>query len=272
MPELDPSRRDVISTAAGTAAAAIAARAGAAARAFAPPAGDAAKARRGISSIHLQVAAARLDDMRRFYADVLQLPTARAPDGALEVRAGDTQLRFAPVSSGEPYYHFAFNIPENLLASAKRWLAPRCPLIRRPDGGDEYDFRSWNAHAVYFNDPAGNILEFIARHNLRNARDGEFAARDILYASEIALVVDDVTATVRQAAQQLGLDVFAGSISDAFAAVGDDHRLLIIVKRGREWNSGHGRTAEVWPVQAALRRAAAGPLESVELQYRVGSA
>ncbi len=226
-------------------------------------------ARRGILRLRLQ-APDKLDSMRRFYGEVLELPLVADSKSSMTVRAGGTDITFVVAPQREPYYHFAFNIPENLLASSKRWLAPRCPILKRPDGSDEYHFVSWNAHSIYFLDPAGNILEFIARHNLSNARQGEFNGKDILYASEIALVVDDVAETVQSARDALGIDVFAGSQSERFAAVGSDYRLLIVVKRGREWNSGHGRrTAEVWPLRATIRHDLPGRLESAEHRFEV---
>lgn len=229
----------------------------------------------------LQLRCADVEALRPFYAQVLGLPVQDHTRGSIRVKAGATELIFwpselppastptNPTDKPSPYYHFAFNIPENKLTASKAWLAPRCPILKRPDGGDEYHFVSWNAHSIYFLDPAGNILEFIARHNLANASPGAFAPADILYASEIALVVDDVRSAADTAKTGLGLDVFANSISDQFAAVGDDHRLLIIVKRGRIWNSGQGRVAEVHPVAAQLRGGPAGKMESADLRYDV---
>jgi hypothetical protein len=71
-------------------------------------------------------------------------------------------------------YHFAFNIPENQIRSAKEWLMPRTVLLKDEQGNDYFQHSGWNSEAVYFKDPAGNILEFIARHDLSNAVDGDF--------------------------------------------------------------------------------------------------
>lgn len=221
----------------------------------------------GILRLRLQTR--KLEEMRRFYTETLQLPLVAQDKNSITLRAGGTELIFYAVETGEPYYHFAFNIPENKLAASKIWLKPRAPLIQRPDGRDEYFFESWNAHAVYFLDPSGNILEFIARHNLKNAAAGDFSVKDILHASEIALVVDDVAATVTAARAALGALPFSNSLSDQFAALGTDHRLLIVVKRGRQWNSGHGRAAEVFPVRAVIRGAPEGRLAFPPLDYEV---
>lgn len=221
----------------------------------------------GIRSLSLQCR--RLGELRRFYVDKLELPVLEESSGSLTFAAGGTRLKFTAIDSGEPYYHFAFNIPENKLPAAKEWMKPRAPLVKRPDGSDEYFFETWNAHSVYFLDPAGNILEFIARHNLANAAAGEFSVRDILYASEIALVVDEVAQAVEGARSSLGLEPFGGAHSDMFAAVGNDHRLLIVVKRGRLWLSQADKPARVFPTHALIHGERKGRLTLEALPYEV---
>ncbi|MEX2218297.1 MAG: twin-arginine translocation signal domain-containing protein [Phycisphaerales bacterium] len=225
---------------------------------------------RPLGVVRLALRAANPGSLREFYTKVLECPELSAPEGGLAVRAGETEITFERADKGEPFYHSAFNIPENMLASAKRWLAARTAILKRPDGRDEYHFAGWNAHAFYFLDPAGNILEFIARHNLKNGREGEFSARDILGVSEIGLVVGDVVKTVDAGRERLGLGVFAGARSDELAAIGDDHRLLIVVKRGRVWNGGTkaARPAAVFPVRAEIA-GTEGKLESAEGEFSV---
>ena len=99
-----------------------------------------------------------------------------------------------------------------------------------PDGTDEVDWRGWNAHAVYFQDAAGNIGELIARHNLPG-RDAPFGVQGWQRISEIGLAVDDVA----QAAHSLDMPVFEPGDGENFTALGDDLGLLIIVKQGRAW-------------------------------------
>lgn len=229
----------------------------------------------GVGIARLRLKTAKLEEMRRFYADTLGLKVRDGEGGAIAVQAGTTEIVFEPTEDkggAGPFYHVAFNIPENKLAAAKEWLRGRCAIVTRADGSDEYHFAAWNAHAIYFLDPAGNIMEFIARHNLKNAGTGPFGVDDILYASEIALVVDDVRASARAAEEDLGMEPFAGSLSDGFAAVGDDHRLLIIAKRGRPWLGGMGSTAQVFPTGAVLRGTRAGKLGVGDLPYEIGPA
>jgi hypothetical protein len=63
-------------------------------------------------------------------------------------------------------------------------------------------------------------------------RPGEFDSGDILYASEIALVMDDVPAAAGTLKGLLSLEQYRGG-SDEFTALGDEHGLLLLMKRGR---------------------------------------
>ena len=76
------------------------------------------------------------------------------------------------------------------------------------------DFSHWNAHSVFFYDPAGNVVEYIARHDLKNAAPGGFGSADILYASEIAWIVDDVAATASTLKKVVGIDQYRGASED----------------------------------------------------------
>ena len=229
---------------------------------------DTEKPAKGISEIRMK--SARLDELQRFYEDSLELPVT-LKDDSLTVVAGTTRLVFSQTqpSENEPFYHFAFNIPENNIDSAKQWQKKRTPLLRR--GNKEViHFKGINAHSVYFNDPAGNIVEYIARHELENAADKKFGPQQILYASEIGLVVDDVGQTQREIKETLGLSGLPGSFRSAsFSPVGDAHALLILVKRNRKWFPNNQQAAQVHPVDATIRGARAGQLVNSELDYSV---
>jgi catechol-2,3-dioxygenase len=190
------------------------------------------RAGRGILELRLEADA--LEEQKAFYSRALGLPLVAESADQFTVHAGATRLTFTRAPAGRSTYHFAFNIPENKLAAAKEWLAERTLVLRGKDGREVFHYESWNAHGLYFHDPAGNVAELIARHDLPNARPGPFAAGDILYVSEIGLVVDDVPATVRALEAALGLAVYRSGGAE-FAAVGDEHRLLILTRRGRDW-------------------------------------
>src|SRR5438552_5474144 len=121
-----------------------------------------------------------LSAQRRFYVDVLHLPGVMSGD-TLSLQAGSSKLTFRQTSGGPSgVYHFAFNIPENRFEEAKAWTSRRVPLIRSGAGEDSFHFETWNAHSFYFRDPANNILEFIARHNLENGSDRPFDEQSLL--------------------------------------------------------------------------------------------
>jgi len=186
----------------------------------------------------------------------------------LTLQAGSTNLTFLPASGADArsFYHFAFNIPENKILDALRWQQERSPLLPIPARNraagypaDIVDYSHWNAHSVFFLDPAGNVVEYIARHDLANAAPGPFTARDILYASEIAFVVDEVRAGASAVREVGALAQYRGG-DDNFMAIGDEHGLLLVMKRGRILNfdpSSPEKAARIFPTRVTIRGARA---------------
>jgi catechol 2,3-dioxygenase-like lactoylglutathione lyase family enzyme len=202
-------------------------------------------------------------EMKEFYHQVLGLRVSDEKADRLTVAAGGTPITFvtSTADDGKPFYHFAFNIPENKIVAAHGWQKKRTPLLpipktlrdpKYPD--DVVDYSHWNAHSIFFFDPAGNVVEYIARHDLKNAAPGEFGSADILYASEIAFVVDDVAATAAKLKEVAGVASYKGA-SDQFAAVGDERGLLLVMKRGRviSFDSPEKKAVSVFPTTVAVR-------------------
>src|SRR5205085_3027098 len=126
-----------------------------------------------------------LAEQRNFYTRTLGLSLLNETEASVTVRAGATRLVFLKTEPGtRPFYHFAFNIPGNKFALAKAWLALRCPLLE-VNGVDQVTHQAWNAQSFYFYDPAGNVVEFIARYNLSKNVSGVFNSHDLLNVSEI---------------------------------------------------------------------------------------
>ncbi len=193
-----------------------------------------------------------LQAQHAFYGERLGLPT-RWVDDALHVQAGTTTLIFVPVAPEESrVHHFAFNIPENQFAEAKAWLQMRMPLHTDASGQDEFHFEGWNAHAVYAFDANGNIIEFIARHDLPNANATPFSAASLLNISEIGWVTPNVRKQVGQLATQYGLPIYDGNGSDVFTAVGDPNGLFIVVAENRLWYPDTGVAAQTSPVAVTI--------------------
>jgi catechol-2,3-dioxygenase len=175
----------------------------------------------------LRLQARRPYELRHFYSDTLGLPRR-----SFDLHAGATTLTFAGGHPPSPF-HFAFNIPENQLDDAKAWITSHVSLLER-DGNDTFHFDFWNAHALYFEDPEANVVELIARHELPNGSDAPFGPDSLLEVSEVGLPTPDVGATVAFLERELGIPLFSGD-GTAFAAVGDEHGLFIVVPSGRPW-------------------------------------
>ena len=197
----------------------------------------------------LELSTVDLQAQRDFYSNVLELQVDLSAD-RLEVQAGNTILVFTQAPSNfDGAYHFAFNIPENQFSAAKGWISSRIPLLHDETGKEEFDSASWNSHSVYFKDAAGNILEFIARHNLKNAVSGAFDSSQILNVSEIGLPSEDVIAFANDLCARLDLSVFKQEPNATFTPVGDDNGLFILPIKDRIWIPNSGVPAKLLPVK-----------------------
>jgi catechol-2,3-dioxygenase len=206
----------------------------------------------------LQLQAADPGALVSHYGDVLGLPVLASGEHELVVQVGTSRLSFTKAPDGQqPRYHFACNIPQQF-AEAKAWLSARVPLIRDNTGVDSFFSESWNAHNCYWRDPAGNILELISRYALPDSGDGPFGSHSLRCISEIGVTTDDVRVAVAEFSQ-LGLPLYQNDLSDTFAAVGDEHGLLIVVRQGREWYPQTGVTAEQIPLDVTISVAAGSP-------------
>jgi catechol-2,3-dioxygenase len=204
----------------------------------------------------LELPASDLPALAAFYGGKLGLRVIEERADRLELQAGRTRLTFAPAPPGwQGAYHFAFNIPGSQLAEAKAWLAARVAPVRGSGGEDEFDFVNWDAHAVYAYDPAGNIIELIARHALKHPGIWPFDGRGLLEVSELGLATPAVPDTVAQFERELGLSVFRDSASETFAAMGGETGLFIIVREGRAWFPDLRVTAAPLPVSVTVATA-----------------
>ena len=198
----------------------------------------------------LELSAKDLQAQRDYYSNVLGLPVNLVVE-KLDIAVGTTILVFTQAHSDfDGAYHFAFNIPENQFDNAKRWISNRIPLLYDETGKDEFESESWNSNSIYFKDAAGNVLEFIARHNLKNAVSNEFDSSQILNVSEVGLPSEDVIAFADILCTRLGLSVFKQEQpGTTFTPVGDDNGLFILPIKDRIWIPNSGVPARLLPVK-----------------------
>jgi catechol 2,3-dioxygenase-like lactoylglutathione lyase family enzyme len=193
----------------------------------------------------VRLATAEVDAQRRLYVDALGLTPLPAPRGALAVRVGQSRLVFEP---GEPSpQHIAFRIPSAAHADALEWLGERTALLPNADGGREHPFPDWNADAMYFRDPDGNVLELIAHHDFDDPYEPPFGPAHLLAIGEVGVPVDDPPAFLAEIEQGHGIRRWSGD-GVGFAAAGDKRGSLIVVPRGRPWHPVPGSNATVPPV------------------------
>jgi len=204
---------------------------------------------------YLELPTNDLPAQRNYYSHVLGLPVTLS-DSKLEIKTGKTNLVFTQADSDfDGAYHFAFNIPENQFGAAKNWIAARTPLLHDETGKDEFESESWNSHSIYFKDAAGNVLEFITRHDLKNEVSVEFDSNQILNVSEIGLPSEDVVAFAGELCARLELSVFKQEPNATFTPVGDDMGLFIVPIQNRIWIPNSGVPAKLLPVKVIVESA-----------------
>ena len=198
----------------------------------------------------LELQTSDLKEQALFYGETLGLDTRIIAGTQVLVRAGATELVFTQADEDQrSLYHFAFNIPENQFETAKHWLALRAELLANEDGHTTINSETWNSQSLYFKDTAGNILELIARHDLKNASE-QF---EILSVSEIGLATEAVLALVKSLQEKIGLLPYKDESSETFTAIGNADGLFIVVKQGRIWYPNTGVSAQLLPVKVCIQ-------------------
>ncbi|SIT84681.1 hypothetical protein [Edaphobacillus lindanitolerans] len=190
----------------------------------------------------------RLAAMRRFYGNILELEITERLEDRFTVRIGETEVTF--VATDRPaFYHFAINIPGNQFTMLKYWVKDRVPL--NWDGGvDEVYFRNFDADSMYFEDPAGNIVELIGRR--KKDLFGDVSQASFLNVSEVGIVPRDV-AKAGGDLMKAGIPLRGGTEVDPHNLnfLGRGETFFVVVPEGRRWYFSK-KDAESHPLKAAL--------------------
>lgn len=110
-----------------------------------------------------------------------------------------------------------------------QWLKSRITILK--DEQDEIiDFRAWNAKAIYFYDQDKNIVELIARKNLKNESDQNFGPEQFLEISEIGVPTRDIESEFSILRNAMGIEIYDGGFGN-FCAIGDENGLFICINK-----------------------------------------
>lgn len=119
----------------------------------------------------------------------------------------------------------------------------------RVPAGREGEFRL----TVAVEDPGSPLPQPDDRLVERARGDGECTTWPITCVSEVGLALPDVAAFRERFQREAGVDWSGEPPAEGFAAVGDDHGLLILVAEGRPWLPTRDRVATAAPVSIAAR-------------------
>lgn len=185
---------------------------------------------------HIEIQTNDIPKTIAFYNETLGFQILESDSTTASFQIGSSILKFTEGKKFNSIYHLAFNIPNNKLDEAIQWCANKVDLICIEDQNAITRFEAWNANAVYFYDNNGNLLEFIARHDLDNSETKPFDTKSILSISEIGIVHESPLELAQDLIDKQQLSFFSKNAnSEVFAAIGDDDGLLIIVKPNRNW-------------------------------------
>lgn len=197
----------------------------------------------------------KLEEMKEFYTKSLGFFLCGKSPNHIQIQVGTSILEFnnENVIGEPPYYHFAFNVPSNQFREAKGWLKEKTTLLLE-GGEDEADFSFLPAHACYFEDPSGNIVELIARYNENPVRETPFSVNNILNISEIGLVVKDASSVGEQLKE---INIFERdnepitNTTLSFMREKKNGVFIILTSTGRRWLFSE-KKSKIFPMEITL--------------------
>ena len=181
----------------------------------------------------LQLYSSNLKAQADFYTKVLGVTCIARTDQYVSLQMGNSILTIAYKPEATPY-HFAITIPAHKEIEALAWLKARV-AIEQEGSNEIIDFTAWNAKAMYFYDPDKNIVELIARNNLKNTVPEPFDTSQFLEISEIGVPTVAIENVYTQLNALTGISIYDGSF-DRFCAIGDERGLFICINpKVKDW-------------------------------------
>ncbi len=181
----------------------------------------------------LEIKTKDLSSQQVFYENTLGLKATEKKKDKVSYNIGSTKLTIAYSNNFKPY-HFAINIPCNQTNEALKWLKDRINTLKCGED-DIQDFNTWNAKAMYFYDADQNILEFIARKNLKNESTQAFSTKSLLQISEIGVPVSTIEDVFNQLNEIFQINLYDGNL-ERFCAIGDENGMFICLNKDvKKW-------------------------------------
>lgn len=190
----------------------------------------------------------QLKILQRFYMNILELPLLEQTDKSFTVKVGTSTLTFQKIDV-PAFYHFAFNIPGNQFTLIKSWIKNKIPL-NREGGRDEVYFENFDADSIYFEDPAGNVIELVGRRY----RDlfGSPSPESFLNISEVSITTYDMT-RVGEKIQDIGIPLWRSTEINPHGLnfLGRDDTFIVLVPPGRRWYFSE-QISDIYPLEMTL--------------------
>lgn len=178
----------------------------------------------------------QLSEQLYFYKNILGFEITHENSRNFTFQVGFTKITFER-SEQKYIYHYCFLLPCNQLEAAIKWLNPRLDILKIEGERVIENFDTWNAHSIYFYDGAGNIVEFIVRHDLKNQTTKErFDLSQILCLNEIGMPTSDAKKINQQIEKELNSKYWKGDL-ERFGTNGTQDGLFLLVNNEikKEW-------------------------------------
>jgi len=172
-----------------------------------------------------------------FWVSKFGFPVTFVTPNNPRIQIGDTELSFVPHITGpKPVYRFAFEIPENQIEQAFFWLkAANIDMLKHPENGREIQHvPRLNAHSIAFIDNMGNLVELIAKHDLKNSSEEPFTRASLLRISEVGVVSFNIEKAVELLKAELDIDEMSGYGAGYKPLGGREGQIHIVVPK-RPW-------------------------------------
>lgn len=189
-----------------------------------------------------------LKQLKGFYGNVLELPILEASSSHFTLSIGTSKITFR-ASEQPASYHYAINIPGNQFTLAKQWALERV-ILNREDSVDEVYYTRFEADAFYFEDPAGNVVELIARRDIDKWSD--FSVASLLNVSEVSITTPFVE-KVGEQLQDVGLHIsgHAEIEPNDLNFLGSKNTFILLVPPNRRWYFSK-RFSATYPLEIEL--------------------